>query len=347
VAGRKIELLVQDEQKPAVAVTTARKFIAHDKVNLIAGLLFTGSAYALIPVVTDQKTPLIVCFAAADDVTQRKRSKYVMRLSHSASEMSHVAGDYAYKELGWRKAVTVAWDRAWGHESAGGFHRAFEAAGGKVIQKIWPPPGSMDFGPFLANLDRDADGLFDCVTGGASIRFLRALRDTGHKWQVIGPGMITDETFFKALGDVGVGVYSVYPYSTALKTSENIKFQERGRKLLKGDDPPSSFSICYTAARFIIQAIESINGNVEDTDLFLKTLRSLQLDSIRGPLKLDEYGHPIQNQYVRRVDKINGSYQNTIIKTYPMVTQFFTFDPKEQLKQPTYSRDYPPCKHCK
>jgi len=347
VAGRKIELLVQDEQKPAVAVTTARKFIVHDKVDLIAGLLFTGSAYALIPVVTDQKTPLIVCIAAADDVTQRKHSKYVMRLSFGASEMSHIAGDYAYKELGWRKAATVAWDRAWGHESAGGFHRAFEEAGGKVIQKIWPPPGSMDFGPFVANLDREADGLFDCITGGASIRFLRALRDTGRKWEVIGPGMITDETFFKALGDVGIGVYSVFPYSTALKTSENIKFQERGRKLRKGEDPPGFFAINYTAARFIIQAIESINGNVEDTDAFIKAMKSLKLQSLRGPLKLDKYGHPIQNQYIRRMEKVGGSYQNTVIKTYPMVTQFFKFDPEKYLKQPSYTRDYPPCKFCK
>ena len=347
VAGRKIELLVQDEQKPAVAVTTARKFIVHDKVDLIAGVLLTGSAYALTPLVTEKKVPLIVTIAAGDDVTQRKRSKYVARLSFSASEMSHIAGDFAYKELGWRKAVTFAWDRAWGHESAGGFHRAFEDAGGKVIQKIWPPAGTMDFGPYVANLNREADGLFDCITGGASIRFLRALRDTGRKWQVIGPGMITDETFFKALGDVGVGVYSVFPYCVTLKTPENIEFQERASKLLKkGEVAPGFFSICYTAARFIIQTIDAIDGNVEDTDRFLEALRSLELKSIRGPLRLDEYGHPIQNQYVRRVDKVNGTYQNTVIKTYPMVTQFFKFVPEEQLKQPPYTRDYPPCKFC-
>ncbi|MCK4785143.1 MAG: hypothetical protein KAV87_15445, partial [Desulfobacteraceae bacterium] len=114
-----------------------------------------------------------------------------------------------------------------------------------------------------------------------------------------------------------------------------------------GEDPPGFFSICYTAARFIIQAIDSINGNVEDTDGFIKALRSLELQSLRGPLKLDKYGHPVQNQYVRRMEKVGGSYQNTVIKTYPMVTQFYKFDPEEYLKQPSYTRDYPPCKFCK
>ena len=347
VAGRKIELIVQDEQNPATAMTTARKFIVHDKVDLIAGLLLTGVAYALTPLVTAEKVPLAVCIAAGDDVTQRKRSDYVTRLSFSASEMSHIAGDYAYKELGWRKAVTFAWDRAWGHESAGGFHKAFEAAGGQVIQKIWPPAGTVDFGPYVANLNREADGLFDCVTGAATIRFMRALKDTGRSWKIIGPGPITDETFFKGMGDLGLGVYTVFPYSAALDTPANRAYQERGRTLLKGENPPSYYSICYSSAKWITEAIKAVNGKVENTDAFLKAMRSLQVDTIRGPIKLDPYGHPIQNMYVRRVDKVNGKLQNAVVKTYPNVTQFFTFDPEKQLQQPAYSRDYPPCKNCK
>jgi branched-chain amino acid transport system substrate-binding protein len=347
VAGRKIELIVQDEQNPNVAVTTARKFIKHDKVDLIAGVLLTGVAYALTPLVTEEKVPLVVCIAAGDDVTQRKRSEYVTRLSFSASEVSYITGDYAYKELGWRKAITFAWDRAWGHESAGGFHRAFEAAGGQVIQKIWPPAGTVDFGPYVANLAKEADGIFDCITGGATIRFLKALKDTGREWKVIGTGPVTDETFFKGLKDLGLGVYTVFPYSAALDNPKNKEYQARGRKILKGQNPPSYFSICYTSARWIVETIKAMNGDIEDKDLFIKTLRSLELDTIRGPLKLDKYGHPIQNQYVRKVEKVNGVYQNTIVKTYPMATQFFTFDPEVVLNQPGYSRDYPPCKYCK
>ena len=35
-----------------------------------------------------------------------------------------------------------------------------------------------------------------------------------------------------------------------------------------------------------------------------------------------------------------------MIYTYPRVSQFWTYDPEEFLKQPVYSRDFPPCKHC-
>lgn len=37
---------------------------------------------------------------------------------------------------------------------------------------------------------------------------------------------------------------------------------------------------------------------------------------------------------------------NTVIKTYPKVSQFWTYDKAKFLAQPVYSRDFPPCKYC-
>jgi branched-chain amino acid transport system substrate-binding protein len=34
-----------------------------------------------------------------------------------------------------------------------------------------------------------------------------------------------------------------------------------------------------------------------------------------------------------------------VIKTYPDVSQFWTYDKTEFLKNPVYSRDYPPAKN--
>ena len=52
------------------------------------------------------------------------------------------------------------------------------------------------------------------------------------------------------------------------------------------------------------------------------------------------------NVYVRKVERVNGRLQNTVIHTFPNVSQFWTWKPDEYLKQPPYTRDYPPCKHC-
>lgn len=64
----------------------------------------------------------------------------------------------------------------------------------------------------------------------------------------------------------------------------------------------------------------------------------------RGPIKLDEYGNPTENVYIVKVEKVGGRLQNTIIHTYPMVSQFWTYKPEEFLKTPVYERNYPPVK---
>ena len=61
-------------------------------------------------------------------------------------------------------------------------------------------------------------------------------------------------------------------------------------------------------------------------------------------VKLDDYGNPVQNVYVRKVERVRGELQNTVIHTIPNVSQFWKYKPEEYLKQPLYSRDYSPGK---
>jgi branched-chain amino acid transport system substrate-binding protein len=349
VAGRKIELIVEDEgDNPSTAVTKARKLITQDNVHLASGVFMTSAAYAVAPVFDAAKVPLMISVSAGDDLTQRKRVKYVTRFAPTGGEIGHAAGDYAYNKLGWRKAAILGFDYAWGYENAGGFQRVFEELGGKVIQKTYAPVATADFGPYIANLKRDADGLFDVVTGAASVRLLKALRASGlmDKWKVLIPGTGTDETLLPAIADSGLGVISFYHYSGAIKSPENEKFAEEVRKQLK-KEPSLGIALCYTAGEWLLKAIEAINGDVENKEKLLQAITSVELTkTIRGPMKMDKYGHGVQNMYVRRVDKVGAGYQNTVIDTYPMFGQFYKFDPETYLKSPVYSRDYPPCKFC-
>lgn len=143
-----------------------------------------------------------------------------------------------------------------------------------------------------------------------------------------------------------MGVYSVFNYSAALKNPENAKFNERVLKVIKRD-PTLGMAHSYTGADWIVRAIKAVNGDVENKDKFIEAVRAIEIpNSLRGPLKLDKYGHVIQNIYIRQVEKVGNAYQNTVIETYPMVSQFWTYDPETFLKSPVYSRDYPPCKFC-
>jgi len=78
------------------------------------------------------------------------------------------------------------------------------------------------------------------------------------------------------------------------------------------------------------QTSSRMHGNVEDKNEFMKALRNVNISNApRGPMRLDDYGNIVQNMYVRKVEKVNGKYQNTVIHTFPNVSQFWKYKPEE------------------
>ena len=341
--GRPIELIVEDDEAiPAVGLTKARKLVERDKVHVMAGALLSSTGYALAPYIDRMRVPMIYPVVSADDLTQRKRSPWIVRTGWSASQPNHAFGEYAYRVLKRRKVATVALDYAFGWESVGGFQRTFEAEGGKITQKIWAPVSVHDFAPYLAQVSRDVDAVYALVLGRAALQFMRQYREFGLKDRVllIGGGTTTDEHVLPFMGDEALGVITALHYSAALPTPANQRFAAAYRARYK--KVPSYYSeSMYSGTRWLVAAADALHGQVEDSERFLQALRSARVDDLpRGPVRLDEYGSPIENVYIRKVERVSGELQNTVIETMPAVSQFWTFDPAEYLRQPLYSRRY-------
>jgi branched-chain amino acid transport system substrate-binding protein len=331
-----------------VALTKLRKLVENDKVQVLLGEVFAHIGYAMAPRVDEYKVPMLYPVIAADDLTQRKPAKWVVRTGWSSSQPSHPFGEWVYKMLGYKRVAVIAIDYAFGWEVVGGFQKSFEEAGGQIIQKLWPPLGTTDFAPYLSQIRRDADAVFALMVAASSLRFPKQYQDAGLKARLplIGGGTTFDEFVLPSLGDEAIGGITPLIYSAALETPENTRFVKEYRA--KFGKVPSYYSeTSYTAGRWIHEAAKAIGGKVEDREAFLAALRKVEIpDAPRGPLKLDTYGNPVQNIYVRKVEKKQGELWNTVIHTFPAVSQFWKYAPEEFLKQPVYSRDFPPCPNC-
>jgi branched-chain amino acid transport system substrate-binding protein len=352
-SGAQVKFIVEDEQaKPDVAVTKAKKLILQDKVHMIVGGLLASTGYALAPVSTSEKTLYISPVAAADDLTQRDLSKYpwFIRTGWTSSQPSHPFGQWAC-EQGYKKIVTIGADYAFGYEVVGGFQKAFEDCGGKVIQKIWPPIGTKDFGPYIPTIKQDADAIFTLMVGPMSLQFPKQLAASGNKKPVIGGGTSYDEFVLPSMGDEVIGHVSPLMYSAALDTPKNAAFVKAYRA--KYNKVPSYYSETdYTTAEWIDEVMKKTGGKWPGAEEFIKIMQGMKLDTVRGPVSMDEMRNPIQNIYIKKVEKkkmfgyAKDELWNTVIKTYPNVSQFGTYDKAAFLKQPVYSRDFPPCKFC-
>jgi branched-chain amino acid transport system substrate-binding protein len=349
IAGRKVEVIVEDTQgQPAIALTKLRKLVESDQVHVLAGLLFAHVGYALAPKVDEYKIPMLYPVVSADDLTQRKPAQWVIRMGWTSSQPNQPFGEWVAKTLKYKKVVTIGIDYAFGWEQVSGFQRTFEESGGQVIQKLWPPLGTTDFAPYLAQIRRDADAVFAVMVAASSLRFPKQYQDAGLKARIplIGGGTSFDEFVLPSLGDEALGGISPLIYSAALDTPINRKFVKEYRAKF-GKVPGYYSETCYTAARWINEAAKAVGGNVEDRDKFLTALKKVEIpDAPRGPIKLDAHGNPVQNIYVRKVERKDGELWNTVIHTFPGVSQFWKYPADTFLKDPVYSRDYPPCKHC-
>jgi branched-chain amino acid transport system substrate-binding protein len=137
LGGKIVDLKIEDtEANPQNALTKMRKLVENDKVDLVVGYLLAPEGLAVRDYVDSHKVPLFLPIVAADDLTQRKRSPYIVRMTWTSSQPNHPFGKYAYEKLGYKKIVTVGQDYAFGWENVGGFQTTFEAAGGKIIDKI-------------------------------------------------------------------------------------------------------------------------------------------------------------------------------------------------------------------
>jgi branched-chain amino acid transport system substrate-binding protein len=349
IAGRKVEVIVEDTQgQPALALTKLRKLVESDQVHVLAGLLFAHVGYALAPKVDEYKVPMLYPVVSADDLTQRKPSQWVIRMGWSSSQPNQPFGEWVAKTLGYKKVVTIGIDYAFGWEQVSGFQRTFEESGGQVIQKLWAPLNTTDFAPYLAQIKRDADAVFAVMVSVSALRFPKQYQDAGLKARLplIAGGTTFDEFVLPSLGDEALGGISPLIYSAALDTPINKKFVKEYRAKF-GKVPGYYSETCYTAARWINEAAKAVGGNVEDRDKFLTALKKVEIpDAPRGPIKLDALGNPVQNIYVRKIEKKDGELWNTVIHTFPAVSQFWKYKPDEFLKNPVYNRDYPPCKAC-
>jgi branched-chain amino acid transport system substrate-binding protein len=346
LAGRKVELFVGDSAGvPAQARTKLQELVERDRIEVLIGPLAAGEALAADDYIRQQQLPTL-SVAAAEDLTQRNPNPWFVRGTSTSSQCAQPLADYCYRTLKYRRMATIADDIAYGHEMCGGFQRVFEDAGGKIVQKMFPPLTVPDYATYLAQLKTNIDGIFLGFAGSNGFRWYKQFNEYGLKGRINVVGGMTafDEAVLRNMGDEALGILTACWYSAELDNPLNRKFAAAFRSEWKYD-PGFYAAATYVEGEVLEAALESVKGRIEDKPAFMKALRATKVETVRGPVSFDENGNVVGNVYIRKVERKEGRLVNTVIYTYPNVSQFWTYDAKDFLKNPVYSRDWPPAKN--
>lgn len=349
LGGMPVRLSIEDtEAVPQNALTKMIKLVKENNVHLVCGYLLAFEGYAVRDYVDQNHVPLFLPIVAADDLTQRKRSPWIIRMTWTSSLPNHPLGEYAYKTLKYRRMATIGQDYAFGWENVGGFQRTFEAAGGQVLQKLWAPIDTTDYGPYITQLRRDVDAVYVLLVGADIPRFFKQYRDFGltKKIPIVGGNIMTDEDVLRHMGEEALGVITSHTYSAEEDRPENQRFVKafRARYNL---NPSYYAESMYTAAMWLDRSLR-VTGMPSDKEGLMKAVKQTILpDAPRCPLRLDSYNSPIETVRIRRTVRRGGQLQNEVIESIPDVSQFWHFDPKQYLAEPAYSRTFPACRYCR
>ena len=345
LAGRKVELITGDTGGvPATARTKTQEMVEKNDVHCLIGPLAAFEALAIDDYIRQNRMPTL-SVAAAEDMTQRHPNPWFVRATSTSSQCAQPLGEYAAKELKFKRMITVADDIAYGQEMCAGFQRVFEDNGGQIVQKLFPPLSVPDYGSFVAQL-KNADAVFLGLAGSNGFRFLKQFVEYGLKdrMQVIGGMTALDEAVLRNMGDEALDIITTCWYSAELDNPPNRSFAPAFRKEF-GYDPGFYAASTYVNGAVLEAAVKAVNGKVEDRRALMAALRATNAETVRGPVRFDDLGNVVGNVYLRKVKRKDGRLVNSVFKTYPDVSQFWTYDKQAFLANPVYSRDYPPAKY--
>ncbi|MGH7389365.1 MAG: ABC transporter substrate-binding protein [Candidatus Rokuibacteriota bacterium] len=328
VAGRPVRLIVEDtEAKPDVGLTKARKLAEADRVHLILGPVSSGVALAIRDYLTERKVPLIITQATANQLTAEKASPVLFRSAMSSYQQEAAGGWYVAAKLGHKRIAVVALDYVAGHEQADGFIKTFMESGGQSVEKVLMPLGATDVAPYLTRIQSKAgqlDAVVAILWGPSAPQWLRAYQDYGLKGKLplLALGETVSETYLQKVGDAALGIVSWFSYTPTLDTPENKRFvQAFTRKYRK--EPVYNNHLGYLAARAGGEALKAVNANVEDQARFLAALRKVRFEAPGGSFAFDDKQNAVIPTYIRRVEKVGGKLQNTVVDTVRDVDQFW------------------------
>lgn len=240
-SGRKVVLVVKDDTgvAPEISKRVAQELVVQDKVDILAGFGLTPSAFAVAPIATEAKKPMIVMNAATSAVTTK--SNFILRTSMTLPQITAPIASWAAKN-GIHKVFTVVADYGPGHDAEGQFKKTFGAAGGEVVGEVRTPVKNPDFAPFLQKVkDAHPDAVFLFVPAGEQgVGFMKgfAERDLAKSGiQLIATGDLTAEAVLDAIGDPALGVINSFHYSEAHKSPENKAFTDAWYKAYGPDRP--------------------------------------------------------------------------------------------------------------
>ena len=301
--GRAIQMIkIDSEAAPAKSMTYINKLVHGEKVDILVGPVHSGVAMAMVKATRQANTVVIIPNAGANQITRQYCGAHIFRTSFTHWQVAYPTG-WELAKQGVERVVLCYWNYSAGKQAIQGFEDGFLPGGGKIIQSIAVPFPNVSFQAVLTKIaSLSPDAVFVFFSGSGAIKFVKDYAAAGLKGRIPLYGSFLTEGLTMAQGEASEGLESVLHYADDLDFPESVRFRE-SYQAAKGRLPDVHAVQGYDAASLLRVGLEAVEGDIRKRENWLEAMASANLASPRGPFALSQAHNPIQNFYLRKVDK--------------------------------------------
>jgi len=319
LGGLPAEVLIADDQfKPDVGKQLFERMVKRDKVDFLTGVVFSNIMLAGLPEAIEGKTVYLSPNAAPSPIAGKECSPYFFAVSWPNDAYHEAAGQHATNQ-NFTNAYLVAPNYQAGKDSLAGFKRFYK---GKVVNEVYTKLGQLDYSAELAEIRAaKPDVLYAFLPGGMGTNFIKQFVAAGLNKQtrLLLPGFGADQDIIRGVGDAMLGLQDTAHWAMNLDNAANKRFVAEFEKEYKRL-PTGYAAQAYDTALLIDAAIKTVSGKIEDKDAVLKAVKAAKFESVRGEFKFNTNQYPIQNYYLREVQKDSqGRLVNNVVSNTPVM----------------------------
>ena len=303
MGGVPFEIIYEDDQfKPDVGKARSEKLVQQDKVNVIAGYIWSNVLLASLKSVTDEgDTILISSNAGPSQIAGELCNKNFFSTSWNNDQTPMAMGQYL-QEKGVKSLYLMAGNYAAGKDMLAGVKRTFKGEiKGEDLTK-WPD--QLDFSAELAKIRAaKPDGIFIFYPGAHGVQFLQQYVQAGLKgtiplYQVFSIDAIT----LPQQKELALGTLGAQEWVNDLPNDANKKYVADFKK--KHGVYPSYYGAqSYDSIMLIASAAEALKGDISNKDKVRAEMKKANFKSLRGDFKYNTNQFPIQNFYIQEAVK--------------------------------------------
>jgi len=302
LGGLPAELLITDDQQnPDIGKQAADKYLKRDHVDFVTGIVFSNVLLAVAPAVFENKTFLLSANAGPAVLAGAQCSPWFFSVAWQNEGTPEAAGKYT-ADKGFKSVFLISPNYPAGKDMVAGFKRFYK---GTIADELYPRLGQLDFSAELAQIRAAHPGaVFFFLPGGMGINFVKQFAASGlsKETTLITTAFSADEDIIPAVGEPMLGIYNTGFWNHDLDIPESKAFVAAFEKEY-GRLPSGYAAQGYEAARAIDAAVREVKGKLEDADALRAALRANKFKSVRGPFKINRNGFPIENFYLRVVER--------------------------------------------